>query len=148
MTQGDRKGFAQAVSAIAAIGFWMTAVLPGAQAQGPAATTWPNRPVRFVVPFPPGGTLDPLARLVGARLTASLGQQFVIDNRPGGSGSIGAALAAKATPDGYTFLWVFDTHGVNPSLIPNLPFDTVKDFAPIMLIATSSMTVVTPPSRP
>jgi tripartite-type tricarboxylate transporter receptor subunit TctC len=95
---------------------------------------WPSRPVRFIVPFPPGGTVDPLARLLGTRLSAALGQQFIVDNRPGASGSLGTGIAAKANPDGYTFLFVFDTHAVNPSLIPNLPFDTAKDLAPVMLV--------------
>lgn len=111
------------------------------------AQTWPSKPVRFIVPFPPGGTVDPLARLTGVRLTAALGQQFIVDNRPGGSGSIGAALAAKSAPDGYTFLFVFDTHAVNPSLI-KLPFDTVKDLAPVMLVATAPMAFVTHPGKP
>lgn len=110
--------------------------------------TWPNKPVRFIVPFPPGGTTDPLARLAGARLTAALGQQFIVDNRPGASGSLGAGIAAKATPDGYTFLFVFDTHAVNPTLFPNLPFDTVKDLAPVMLISTAPNTIVTNVSKP
>jgi tripartite-type tricarboxylate transporter receptor subunit TctC len=109
---------------------------------------WPNRAVRLVVPFPPGGTVDPLARLLASRLTPALGQQFVVDNRPGGSGSIGTGIAAKATPDGYTFLFVFDTHAVNPSLIPNLPFDTAKDLAPVMLVGTSAMAVVTSQNKP
>ena len=109
---------------------------------------WPTKPVRFIVPFPPGGTTDPLARLVGARLTATLGQQLVVDNRPGASGSLGAGIAAKATPDGYTFLFVFDTHAVNPTLIPNLPFDTVKDLAPVMLISTAPNTIVTNVAKP
>jgi tripartite-type tricarboxylate transporter receptor subunit TctC len=111
-------------------------------------TDWPTRPVRFVVPFPPGGTVDPLARLVSARLSAALGYQFIVDNRPGGSGSLGAGLAAKATPDGYTFLFVFDTHAVNPSLIPNLPFDTVKDLAPVMLVSTAPNAIVTGVAKP
>src|SRR5450830_1660148 len=88
----------------------------GALAALPAVAqdvNWPNKLVRFIVPFPPGGTVDPLARLVGARLTAALGQQFIVDNRPGGSGSIGAAMAAKSPPDGYTYVFVFDTHAVN-----------------------------------
>ena len=110
--------------------------------------SWPNKPVRFIVPFPPGGTTDPLARLVGARLTPTLGQQFIVDNRSGGSGSIGTAIAAKATPDGYTFLFVFDTHAVNPTLYQNLPFDTVKDLAPVMLIATAPNCVVTSVAKP
>src|ERR1043166_6577131 len=82
----------------------------------PAAQSvdWPTHPVRFIVPFPPGGTVDPLARLLSTRLTASLGQQFVIDNRTGGSGAIGTAIAAKSPADGYTYVFVFDTHAVNP----------------------------------
>ena len=112
------------------------------------AQDWPTKPVRFVVPFPPGGSVDPLARLVSARLSETLGQQFVVENRPGGSGSIGAALVAKAPADGYTYLFVFDTHAVNPALIPNLPFDTVRDFAPVMLVGTAPMAVATLPSKP
>src|SRR5215213_11880485 len=106
------------------------AALPAAAAE---SAQWPVRPVRFIVPFPPGGTVDPLARLLATRLTPALGQQFVVDNRPGGSGSIGTGIAAKAAADGYTYVFVFDTHAVNPSLIPNLTFDTAKDLAPIML---------------
>jgi tripartite-type tricarboxylate transporter receptor subunit TctC len=111
-------------------------------------TDWPTRSVRFIVPFPPGGTVDPLARLLGTRLSAALGQQFIVDNRPGASGSLGTGIAAKANPDGYTFLFVFDTHAVNPSLIPNLPFNTVKDLAPVMLVGTAPMAVVTNAGKP
>src|SRR5574340_575232 len=120
-------------------------VSPSAAAQG---VNWPAKPVRFIVPFPLGGTVDPLARLLGARLSPALGQQFIVDNRTGGSGAIGTAIAAKATPDGYTFLFVFDTHAVNPTLIPNLPFDTVKDLAPVMLVGTAPMAYVTHPAKP
>jgi tripartite-type tricarboxylate transporter receptor subunit TctC len=111
-------------------------------------TDWPTRPVRLIVPFPPGGTVDPLARLVGSKLTPVLGQQFIIDNRTGASGAIGTGIGAKASPDGYTFVFIFDTHAVNPSLIPNLPYDTVKDFAPVMLIATAPNAIVTNPAKP
>jgi tripartite-type tricarboxylate transporter receptor subunit TctC len=104
--------------------------------------------VRFVVPFPPGGSVDPLARMVGVKLGQSLGQQFIVENKPGAAGSIGAAFAAKAPPDGYTFLFVFDTHAVNPSLIPNLPYDTLKDLAPVMLVGTAPMAVATNASKP
>lgn len=132
------------------LGVWAGAVLLACAAPWAAgqAGDWPNRAVRLIVPFPPGGTVDPLARLLASRLTPALGQQFVVDNRPGGSGSIGTGIATKATPDGYTFLFVFDTHAVNPSLIPNLPFDTVKDLAPVMLVGTSSMAVVTNTNKP
>lgn len=132
-----------------AAGLFVSCLIALASPPGVAQKTdWPAKPVRFIVPFPPGGTTDPLARLVGARLTAALGQQFIVDNRPGASGSLGAGIAAKAVPDGYTYLFVFDTHGVNPSLIPNLPFDTVKDLAPVMLIATAPMAIATNAARP
>ena len=131
----------------------LAAVLVGVIAAAVSAhaaqrTEWPVKPVRFIVPFPPGGTVDPLARLLGTRLTSALGQQFVIDNRTGGSGSIGTAIAAKSAPDGYTYVFVFDTHAVNPFLISNLPFDTVKDFAPVMLVGTSPMAISVLPSKP
>jgi len=113
-----------------------------------AAQAWPTKPVRFIVPFPPGGTVDPLARMVGVKLGESLGQQFIVENKPGAAGSIGAAFAAKAPPDGYTFLFVFDTHAVNPSLIPNLPYDTLKDLAPVMLVGTAPMAIATNASKP
>lgn len=127
------------------------AALGVAHAQGTgkgAGQAWPTKPVRFIVPFPPGGTVDPLARLIGTRLNAALGQQFIVDNRSGGSGAIGTAIAAKANPDGYTFVFVFDTHAVNPTLIRNLPFDTVKDLAPVMLVGTAPMAIVTNPKKP
>jgi len=126
-------------------------LLAGAAALAPALAQqadWPTKPVRFIVPFPPGGSVDPLARLIGARLNAALGQQFIVDNRTGGSGSIGTAIAAKAPPDGYTYVFVFDTHAVNPTLIPNMPFDTLKDLAPVMLIGTAPMAIVTNPAKP
>jgi len=129
----------------AAIG-WLAALaaLPAFAQQ----VNWPTKPVRFIVPFPPGGTVDPLARLVGARLSATLSQQFIVDNRTGASGSIGTGIAARATPDGYTYVFVFDTHVVNPLLIPNLPFDTVKDLAPVMLVATAPYAFVTNLAKP
>jgi tripartite-type tricarboxylate transporter receptor subunit TctC len=129
---------------VAISGVTLFAALP-ASAQN---TDWPAKPVRFIVPFPPGGTVDPLARLLGTRLSAALGQQFLVDNRPGASGSLGTGIAAKANPDGYTFLFVFDTHAVNPSLISGLSFDTVKDLAPVMLVGTAPMAVVTNPAKP
>ena len=119
------------------------AALP-ALAQSP---NWPTKPVKFIVPFPPGGSVDPLARLLAVRLSASMGQQFIVENKPGASGSIGTAFVAKSAPDGYTFVFVFDTHAVNPTLLP-MTFDTVKDLAPVMLIGTAPMAIATNPSKP
>ncbi len=118
------------------------------QVNAQQASDWPNKPVRFIVPFPPGGSVDPLARLTGARLNAALGQQFVVDNRPGGSGAIGTALGAKSAADGYTYVVVFDTHAVNPALISNLPYDTLKDLSNVMLVGTAPMVLTTHPSKP
>lgn len=124
------------------------AVLCGGIAAGVQAQPFPVKPVRFIVPFPPGGTVDPLARLIGAKLNAALGQQFIVDNRTGGSGIIGTDIAAKANPDGYTYVFVFDTHAVNPSLMPNLPFDTLKDLAPVMLVGRAPYGIITHPAKP
>jgi tripartite-type tricarboxylate transporter receptor subunit TctC len=112
------------------------------------AQAWPTKTVKFVVPFPPGGSVDPLARMLGVRLADALGQPFIIENRTGASGSIGTAFAAKSAPDGYTYVFVFDTHAVNPALIPDLPFDTLKDLAPVMLVGTAPMAIVTSSSKP
>jgi tripartite-type tricarboxylate transporter receptor subunit TctC len=113
-----------------------------------AAQTWPSQPIRLIVPFPPGGTTDQVARLVQPHLQQSLGTTIVVDNRGGASGAIGAGLAARAAPDGYTFLLCWDTHAINPSVIPNLPYDPVKDLAPMMLIGTSANVIVAHPVTP
>ncbi len=125
-------------------------VAAGVLAAGNAAyaQSWPGQTIRIIVPFPPGGTTDQVARLLQPYLQQSLGVPVVVDNRGGASGAIGSGLAAKSPPDGYTFLLVFDTHGVNPSLIPNMPFDTLKDLAPIMLIGKSPMVITAHPSFP
>jgi len=115
---------------------------------GAFAQDWPSKPVTFVVPFPPGGSVDPLARLLSAKLTDALKQQFLVENKPGASGSIGTAFVAKSRPDGYTFVVVFDTHAVNPSLIPGMQFDTAKDLAPVMLVGTAPMAITTHPAKP
>ena len=113
-----------------------------------AAQDWPTKPVRFVVPFPPGGTVDPLARLMAAKLGESLGGQFFVENRPGAGGSIGTAQVAKAAPDGTTFVFVFDSHGVNQALIKSLPYDTLRDFAPVMLVGTAPYAIGTRADKP
>jgi tripartite-type tricarboxylate transporter receptor subunit TctC len=113
-----------------------------------SAQDWPAKPVRFIVPFPPGGSVDPLGRLLGAKLGDALKQQFIVENRPGAGGSIGTAAAAKAPADGYTFLVSFDSHGVNQALVANLPYDTAKDFAPVMLVGTAPYAIATAAGKP
>jgi tripartite-type tricarboxylate transporter receptor subunit TctC len=113
-----------------------------------AAQQWPAKPVRLVAVFPPGGSVDQVARIFAAQLSQQTGQQFIVENKGGASGSIGAQLVATSPPDGYTFGVVFDTHAVNPSVIPNLAFDTLKDLAPVMLVGTAAMAVVAHPSQP
>jgi tripartite-type tricarboxylate transporter receptor subunit TctC len=110
------------------------------------ADTWPAKPVKLVAVFPPGGSVDQVARVISQPLSVVLGQPVFVDNKGGASGSIGTAQVAKADPDGYTFAVVFDTHGVNPSLIPNLSYDTKKDLLPVMLISRSAMMVAAHPS--
>lgn len=120
-----------------------------ALATNPAlAETWPSKPIKLVSPFPPGGTTDLLARILAGPLATALGQQVIVDNRSGGGGSIGTGIVAKAPPDGYTWVVVFDTHAVNPALIPNIPFDTKKDLAPVMLVATGAMVITAHKSQP
>jgi tripartite-type tricarboxylate transporter receptor subunit TctC len=113
-----------------------------------AQGAWPSKTVRIIVGFPPGGSTDQVARVLAAQLTTQLGQQFIVENRTGASGSIGAGAVASAPPDGATFGLVFDTHGVNPSLIPNMPFSTTKDLASVMLIGVSPMAIVAHASQP
>ena len=101
------------------------------------AQDYPNKPVRMVVPFPPGGTTDILARAVGQKLSESWGQQVVIDNRPGAGGNIGTDIVAKSPADGYTLLMgTVGTHSITASLYGKLPFDPIKDFAPVTLVAS------------
>ena len=112
------------------------------------AQDWPTRLVKFVSPYPPGGSVDPLARILAAKLAESLKQQFIVENRTGASGIIGTDYVAKSAPDGYTFVFVFDTHAVHQALNPTLPFDPAKDFAPVMLVGTAPMAITTAPGKP
>lgn len=108
------------------------------------AQAWPTKqPIKFVAVFPPGGSVDQVARILAAPLSQQLGQNVIVENKGGASGSIGTAFVAAAPADGYTFAVVFDTHGVNPSLIPGMPFDTRKDLTPVSLIGTSAMVLAT-----
>jgi len=112
------------------------------------AQEWPARLVKFVSPYPPGGSVDPLARILAAKLAESLKQQFIVENRTGASGIIGTDYVAKSAPDGYTFVFIFDTHAVHQALNPNLPFDPVKDFAPVMIVGTAPMAITTGAMKP
>src|SRR5258706_14202597 len=106
---------------------------------------WPTKVVKFVSPYPPGGSVDPLARILAAKLTESLKQQIIVENRTGASGVIGTDYVAKSAPDGYTFVFIFDTHAVHQALNPKLPFDPAKDFAPVMIVGDAPMAIPTGP---
>jgi tripartite-type tricarboxylate transporter receptor subunit TctC len=111
-----------------------------------AADAYPQRALRMLIPYPPGGAGDIVGRLLSARLGEALGQQVVVDNRGGGGQLIATQMAAKAEPDGYTVFLASATHGINPGLRKNLPYDTMKDFAPITLVAESPLVFVAHPS--
>ena len=113
------------------------------------AQSWqPNKPIRVIVPFPPGGGADIFARMIGQKLTATLNQPLVVDNRAGASGNIGVELAAKAPADGYTLLVTTATLAINPGLFPTLPFDVKRDLAPITLFAAVPHIMCAHPSLP
>ncbi len=113
----------------------LAAALPGV-ASAQAATNWPTKNVTYVVPFTPGGSTDVIGRTLTGKLAERLGQSFVVDNKPGAAGAVGASFAAKAPADGYTlFGGTISTHAINASLYKNLPYDPVKDFEPVALIA-------------
>ena len=112
------------------------------------AQSWPSGNLRFVVPYPPGGSTDAITRLVQVGLQQRLGASLIIENRAGASGSAGTAMVAKSPPDGNTWLIVFDNHAANPFVLPNLPFDTEKDLDPVLLIGTAPYVLCTHPGRP
>ena len=114
-----------------------------------SAETYPAKPVRIIVPFPPGGPVDTLARIVGQQLSPALGQQVIIDNRPGANGIIGTDLAGKAAPDGYTLLMGnLGPLAINVSLYRKLPYDPVRGFAPVAMVAVAPQILVAHPSLP
>ena len=131
------------VALAAGVALMVLAFAPAARAQD-----WPARPVRIVVPFAPGGSADVFGRFVAQRLQETLGQNFVIDNRPGAGSVIGTDSVAKAAPDGYTLLLMSNTHTVNESLIPNKPFQLMRDFVPIAPINESDLVLVAKPGLP
>ena len=117
--------------------------LPAAQAQ-----SFPNKPIRMVVPYPPGGPTDIVARVVGQKLSEKLGQPLVVENRPGAGGNIGAEAVAKAAPDGYTLLVATTAHAINMTLFSKPGYDTRKDFAPVSLLTRGPLVLVTAPATP
>jgi tripartite-type tricarboxylate transporter receptor subunit TctC len=120
----------------AALTLAASAALALLAAPAAAQSTWPTKPVRIVVPFAPGGTTDILARAVAPELSKAFGQQFIVDNRAGAGGNVGAEIVARAPNDGYTLLMgTVGTHGINRALYPKLPYDPIKDFVPITLVA-------------
>ena len=114
----------------------------------PAAERYPIKPIRFVVPQPPGGTTDVLARMIGQKLSENLGQQVVVDNRGGASGTVGTDLVAKARPDGYTLLMTLTSHTTTPSMYAKLPYDPIRDFAPITMVTSAALILVVNPALP
>lgn len=114
-----------------------------------AQSAYPSRPVRLVAPFAPGGVVDTVSRVVAQKLSESLGQPVIVDNKPGAGGNIGAEFVSKSAPDGYTLLMgSIGTHAINVSLYPNLPYDAVRDFLPVSLATTNTNLVVVNPSFP
>jgi tripartite-type tricarboxylate transporter receptor subunit TctC len=112
------------------------------------SVAYPDKPIRFVVPYPPGGGTDVIARIVQSRFQAALGQSILIDNRGGAGGSVGTEVVSKAAPDGYTVLFTLSSHTINPAIYPKLSFDTVRDFEPIGTVASLSQILVAHPAAP
>ena len=131
-------------TALLALGALMGFAAPlAAQAQG-----YPERPIKFVVPYPPGGGTDVIARIVQPRLQAVLGQSIVIENKGGAGGSLGTDIVSKAAPDGYTVLFTLSSHTINPAIFPKLPYDTLKDFEPVGTVASLPQLLAANPGVP
>jgi len=123
------------------------ALLAGIAASAPAQN-FPTKPIRFLVPFGPGGVGDITARVVAQKMSVALGQQVIIDNRPSAGGIVATELVAKAEPDGYTLLLLNNSHGISHSLFKKLPYDVAKDFAPVSTISTFSVVILVSPDSP
>jgi tripartite-type tricarboxylate transporter receptor subunit TctC len=117
-------------------------------ANGALAQGWPNRPIRMIVPYTPGGYTDLMARLVGQKISEALGQPIIFENKPGANAIIGTDVVAKAAPDGYTFGTVIAAHAVNATLNPKLPYDTLKDFSYVSLMSVAPLIMIAHPSLP
>ena len=124
------------------------ALLGGAIGLASAQDNYPTRPVKIMIAFPVGGLLDTVCRVVGEKLSGLLGQQFIVEARPGAGGTIATAAVAKAEPDGYTIMMINDNHALNPSVFKNIPYDSVKDFAPIGFVGSTPLVLTAHPSLP
>ncbi len=131
-------------SALLALGFACSLATPLAA----LADSYPERPIKFVVPYPPGGGTDVVARIVQPRLQAVLGQSIVIENKGGAGGSLGTDVVSKAAPDGYTVLFTLSSHTINPAIFPKLPYDTLKDFEPVGTVASLPQLLAANPGVP
>jgi tripartite-type tricarboxylate transporter receptor subunit TctC len=127
---------------------FLAAVLCAGPIMAQDAKDYPAKPIRIIVPYPPGGGTDVVARIISDPLAAALGQPIIIDNRGGAAGNLGTDIAAKSAPDGYTILLTLSSHTINPKLYDKLPFDVERDFAPISLVALSPQILVAHPSVP
>ena len=125
---------------------FFAAMLAAAAIQCAAADEYPQRPIRLIIPYPPGGAGDIIGRMLSAKLGDALGKQVVADNRPGGGQVIATQIAAKSAPDGYTLFLASTTHAINPGLLKQLPYDSIRDFAPITIVADSPLVFVAHPS--
>ncbi|HYC47870.1 MAG TPA: tripartite tricarboxylate transporter substrate binding protein [Burkholderiales bacterium] len=132
----------------AGYGQWLVGLICGLAWLAPAEAQYPTRPIRFIIPFPPGGGTDTMARAMADRFSEALGQQIVVDNRGGGGANIGAELAAKSLADGYTWFMMTVTHTVNATLYRKLGYTLVKDFAPVSHLGSTAYVVVVHPSIP
>ncbi len=132
----DNRAFARAAIFLAALVFSGSTL----------AQAWPNKSIRFIVPYPPGGGADIVARLIAPKIAESLGQAVVVDNKPGASTIIGTDMLAKAPPDGYTFGMITDSHSINPNFFPKLPYDSLRDFEPVSQLVFVPFVLIAKPS--
>jgi tripartite-type tricarboxylate transporter receptor subunit TctC len=128
--------------------FFLASLCLAASGFSPAQPAYPSKPIRILVPFPAGGSTDPVARLIGQKLTEAWGQPVIVDNRPGANTIIGTDAMAKSPADGHTLLYTASTHVINSLLVPNLPYDSVADFQPVATIVRSDFVLVVHPSVP
>jgi tripartite-type tricarboxylate transporter receptor subunit TctC len=120
----------------------LTVLISGAQPARAQESAYPTKPVKVLIAFPVGGLLDAVSRIIGEKLSVVLGQQFVIEARPGAGGTLATSAVARAEPDGYTLMMINDNHALNPSVFKNIPYDSVKDFAPIGFVGSTPLVLV------